>query len=66
MYKKNETMFNIFKKKSELQKMQEKYEKLLKEGYDLSTSNRKESYLKIAEAQNLLEEIEKLTASGEK
>ena len=66
MYKKNETMFNIFRKKSELQKMQEKYEKLLKEGYDLSTSNRKESYLKIAEAQNLFEEIEKLTASGGK
>jgi glutamyl-tRNA reductase len=59
-------MFNLFKKKSEVQKMQEKYERLLKEGYDLSTSNRKESYLKIAEAQNLLEEIEKLSGKTEK
>ena len=31
-------MFGLFKKKSEVEKLQEKYEKLMKEAYQLSTS----------------------------
>lgn len=53
-------MFGIFKKKTARQKLQKKYELLLKEGYDLSTSDRTKSYLKIAEAQEVLAEIEEL------
>lgn len=53
-------MFGLFKKKSELDKLQDKYEKLLKEAYTLSTSNRKQSDDKTAEAHEILKEIENL------
>ena len=53
-------MFNFFKKKSELQVLQEQYQKLLKESYDLSHTNRKLSDLKAAEAQEVLQKIENL------
>jgi hypothetical protein len=53
-------MFGIFKKKTELQKLEEKYEKLLKESHALSTINRKESDFKMAEANDVLKQIEAL------
>ena len=53
-------MFGLFKKKSELDKLQEKYEKLLKEAYILSTSNRKLSDSKTGEANEVLDKIELL------
>lgn len=53
-------MFSIFKKKSKADKLDEQYRKLLKEAHRLSTVNRKLSDEKIAEAEALLEEIEKL------
>ena len=40
--------------------MRRKYEKLLKEAYELSTVNRQASDAKRAEAERLAEEIEKL------
>lgn len=49
-----------FSKKSEKEKLQEKYEKLIGEAYKLSHSDRKASDLKTAEADALLQEIEKL------
>jgi len=52
-------MFGLFKKdpKKELQK---KYERLLKESYDLSTTDRKASDQKRAEADKVADEIAKL------
>ena len=55
-------MFGIFKRKSALEKLDAKYKKLLKQSHELSTINRKESDLKIAEAEEVLNEIEKLKA----
>ena len=46
-------MFGIFKKKSEKEKLQSQYEKLLKEAYDLSTTNRKMSDQKKFEAEEI-------------
>jgi hypothetical protein len=53
-------MFGLFKKKSKKEKLQEKYEKLLKESYDLSKTNRKESDKKAYEADMVAKEIEGL------
>lgn len=53
-------MFGLFKKKSELDKLQDKYQKLLREAYNLSTSNRKLSDSKTAEAHEVLKQIESL------
>ncbi|MEM9077283.1 MAG: Lacal_2735 family protein [Bacteroidota bacterium] len=53
-------MFGLFKKKSEKEKLQEKYAKLLKEAHTLSTSNRKLSDEKTYEAEQVMKEIEKL------
>lgn len=53
-------MFNFFKKKTELEKLKEKHKSLLKEAYDLSTSNRRLSDDKVAEASEILKQIEAL------
>jgi len=53
-------MFQIFKKKTEKEKLQEKYKKLLEESYKLSHTNRSASDQKAAEAEALLKQIEKL------
>jgi hypothetical protein len=55
-------MFGLFKKTSELEKLQKQYEKLLAESHKLSTSNRSASDKKVVEAQIILEKIEVLTA----
>nr|MBX2829459.1 Lacal_2735 family protein [Flavobacteriaceae bacterium] len=47
-------MLGLFKKKSEKQKLQEQYEKLLKEAHRLSTSNRKLSDQKVFEAEEIM------------
>lgn len=49
-----------FKKKSEKEKLQGKYEKLIAEAYKLSHSDRKASDLKTAEADEILKKIESL------
>jgi hypothetical protein len=53
-------MFGIFKKKSKVELLQMKYEKLMAEAYKLSTINRSESDKKIGEADLILQEIEAL------
>lgn len=55
-------MFGLFKKKSEKEKLQAQYEKLLKEAYILSTTNRKMSDQKTYEANEVLKQIEKLSS----
>lgn len=53
-------MFGIFKKKSKIEKLNTQYKKLLKEAYVLSTTNRKQSDLKYAEADAIQQEMERL------
>ncbi|QNM85826.1 Lacal_2735 family protein [Polaribacter pectinis] len=57
-------MFGLFKKKSEVEKLQEKYKKLMEEGFKLQSINRSDSDQKYLEADNLLKEIEKLKANS--
>lgn len=51
-------MLGIFKKKTELEKLETEYNKLLTQWHKLSTINRSKSDLKYAEAQVVLEKIE--------
>ena len=53
-------MFVLFKKKSEKEKLQEQYAKLLKEAHSLSTSNRRLSDQKAFEAEEIMKKIETL------
>ena len=53
-------MFGIFKKTSEVDKLQKKYEKLMSDWHVLSTTNRAESDKRYAEAQHVLEKMEEL------
>ena len=56
-------MFKLFKKKTELEKLEVKFKKLLDEWHKLSSINRKKSDQKYAEAQQLIplmEELKKL------
>ena len=53
-------MFGLFKKKTEAEKLQEQYKKLLEESYKLSHTNRIASDRKAAEAEDILQRIEGL------
>ena len=50
----------LFKKKTEKEKLEAKYKKLLEESYKLSHSNRAASDDKAAEANEILKKIEAL------
>ena len=54
-------MFGLFKKKTEKEKLQEQYEKLSKEAYLLSSTNRKMSDQKTFEANEIMDQLEKLS-----
>jgi len=54
-------MFGLFKKKSQKDRLLEKYNKLMEEAYQLSHTDRKASDLKTAEAQAVLKELEQLS-----
>ncbi|MGW8122081.1 Lacal_2735 family protein [Roseivirga echinicomitans] len=51
----------LFSRKTEKEKLQIKYKKLIDEAYKLSHTNRRASDLKTAEADALLKQIEALT-----
>lgn len=53
-------MFGLFKKKSEADKLQDKYNSLMKQWHALSSTNRAESDKKYAEAQEILTKLETL------
>ncbi|MGV3599130.1 MAG: Lacal_2735 family protein [Bacteroidota bacterium] len=53
-------MFGLFKKKTEAEKINEQYKKLLAEYHRLSTVNRKEADLKMAEAEAIAKKLEAL------
>lgn len=51
----------LFKRKSEKEKLQAKYSKLIDEAYKLSHSDRRASDLKTAEADQVLKQMESLS-----
>lgn len=53
-------MFNIFKKKTEAEKLQVEYQRLMEQSYKLSTTNRSASDQKVAEAEDVLKKIQAL------
>jgi hypothetical protein len=55
-------MFGLFKKKSDIDKLQDSYKKLMEEAYKLQSINRSDSDKKYQEADNVLKKIEALQA----
>lgn len=55
-------MFGLFKKKTELEKLQDMYKKLQKDAFDLSKSNRQKSDAKLKEADDIIKKIDELRA----
>ena len=53
-------MFNLFRKKTEKEKLEKQYKKCLEEAFILSKTNRAASDNKTAEANEILKEIDKL------
>lgn len=53
-------MFGLFKKKTELEKLQESYKNLLDKAYKVSHSNRTESDKIMAEAEEVAKKIDSL------
>lgn len=53
-------MFSLFKKKSPIERLQNTYEALMQESYQLSHSDRKKADSLYAKAQEILAEIDKL------
>ncbi len=53
-------MFGLFKKKTEKEKLQKEYEKLLKEAHRLSTINRAKSDEMTARANAIADKMDKL------
>ncbi|MRT17319.1 Lacal_2735 family protein [Vitellibacter sp. q18] len=54
-------MFGIFKKKTEKEVLQLKYQKLQRESFELSRTNRKLSDQKAFEANEILKQLENLS-----
>ena len=54
-------MFGLFKKKSETEKLQEEYQKLMAKAFDLSKTDRAASDLMYAKADDIMKKIESLT-----
>lgn len=53
-------MFKLFKKKTELEKLDEQYANLMKEAHVLAASDRKASDKKVAEAQIVADRIQEI------
>ncbi len=53
-------MFGLFKKKSEKEKLQDQFDKLLKEAHSLSTTNRRMSDQKIFQAEEVMKQYDNL------
>lgn len=53
-------MFGIFKKKSEIEKLQETYSKMLSDAHKLSHSNRTASDKLLADAEEIAKKIDQL------
>ena len=57
-------MFGLFKKKTETQKLEEEYKRLLEEAFRLSKTDRKASDRKQAEAEAVMAKIESLSSQS--
>jgi superfamily I DNA and RNA helicase len=57
-------MFGLFKKKTDVEKLQEKYKKVMEEAFKLQSINRSDSDKKYLEADNLLKQIEKIQSKS--
>ena len=57
-------MFNLFKKKSEKEVLEQRYKKLMEESHKLSHTNRKMADGKIAEAEEVMKQLERLIATS--
>ncbi len=55
-------MFGLFKKKSEAEKLKEQYEKLMKDAFNLSKTDRTASDAKYVEADQIMKKIEAITS----
>lgn len=53
-------MFGLFKKKSEVEKLQQQYAKLQKEAFILSKTDRAASDAMVGKAEKVMQEIERL------
>ena len=53
-------LFSLFKKKTEKEKLQEKYEALMKESFEISKIDRTKADAKIAEAEAVADKIKEL------
>ncbi len=53
-------MFGLFKKKSEVEKLEDNYKKLMEEAYKLQSINRSDSDAKYLEADTILKKIDQL------
>ncbi len=53
-------MFGLFKKKSEKENLQAQYERLMKEAFSLSRTNRKLSDDKVFEADRVMQRLQQL------
>ena len=53
-------MFGLFKKKSDKEKLQERYRKLMEEAHNLSHSNRQKADAKVFEAEVVMKQLEEL------
>ena len=51
-------MFGLFKKKTKIEKLEEKFNKLMSEWHKLSSINRSKSDKKYAEAQDIAKQID--------
>ena len=54
-------MFGFFKKKTPIDILNEKYQKLMEESFKLSKTDRKAADAKVAEAELVLKEIDSLS-----
>jgi len=54
-------MFGLFKRKTETEKLQNRYKKLMAEWHDLSSIDRSASDAKYSEAQKVLDQLDELT-----
>jgi len=57
-------MFGLFKKKSEVEKLQELYKKLMEEAFKLQSINRSDSDQKYQDADMVLKKIEALESKS--
>lgn len=57
-------MFGLFKKTSEVDKLNKRYQKLMEESHRLSTSNRTLGDQKFAEAERVLKQIDQIQSKS--